>query len=118
MVSETRKRGTVERRFRTTARRFEVDQSLFSADNLEETDQLIDDLFRQSEHELKTALTRTEESEPLVVRLALKGSPERIEALQQELLKWIEMSSAEQDEPTGDEIEAAGLIAFYRIHPD
>ena len=118
VTRETPKRGTVERSFRTTAKRFEVDQGLFTSGHAEDTVEPVRQVLSDTEGEIVGALQRQdEEIEPVIVRLAMKGSPEKLRELQQGLLDWVEQVSEHSGEPDGDEIEAGCLIAFYRREP-
>ena len=115
VTRETPKRGTVERSFRTTAKRFEVDQGLFAAGEGENPVEPVRQVLSEVEDEIIGALEQQDETiEPTIVRMAMKGSPEKLRELQQSLLEWVEQVSDDSDEPDGNEIEAGCLIAFYR----
>ncbi len=115
IASETPKRGTVERTFRTTARRFEVDQSLFSGGPDSESAKLVRDVLGEAEDEIVHALENQDaELEPVLVRMVIKGRPDEVSKLQQELIDWVERVSAESGELEEDMIEAGCLVAFYR----
>ena len=67
------------------------------------------------ESEIVDALEQQDEHiEPVLVRMAMKGSPEQLRELRESLLEWVEKVTADSGEPEGDEIEAGCLIAFYR----
>ncbi len=115
VTRETPKRGTVERQFRTTAKRFEVDQALFGSGNAGEAVAPVRKVLADTEGEIVDALEKQDPViEPVLVRMAIKGSPDRLRELQASLLEWVESVSADSDELEGDEIEAGCLIAFYR----
>ncbi|MEM1175679.1 MAG: helix-turn-helix domain-containing protein [Pseudomonadota bacterium] len=119
VTRETPKRGTVERQFRTTARRFEVDQGLFAADRADQVVGPVQEILSDTEGEIVDALeTMDAELEPVLVRMAMKGSPERLRELRESLLQWVESVSAETGELEGNDIEAGCLIAFYRRESD
>ena len=121
IVSETQKRGTVERTFRAVARRFEADHALFTAEAGAEGTQVIRDLLRAGEAEILDALATApadEEPDFIVTRFRVRGSPERIAELRQELTDWVEQLQ-DVDDDQGDDVEEAGaLIAFYPIRSD
>lgn len=115
-----RKRGTIERYFEAAGRRFEADHSLF-ADQTGD-DESIRDMLRAGEDEIVSALRAAEDGDedaPLIVRLRIKGTPARLNALQQQLEAWVE--SVQQDDDSDDDdawTEAGALIAFYPIGED
>ncbi|MDX1499710.1 MAG: helix-turn-helix domain-containing protein [Woeseiaceae bacterium] len=115
ITREEKKRGTVERTFAAVARRFEVDRALLS-----ETDDHVDavrELLRAGEDELIAALDRHDaDSEPLFMRLRIKGSPARLRELQASLEAWLE--SAQELKPDDEDnaaAEAGAIIAFYPV---
>lgn len=118
ITREQKKRGTIERTFAAVARRFEVDRALLS-----ETDDHMDavrKILRAGEEELIAALEAHDEgSEPLFMRLRIKGSPARLRALQESLETWLESAQdldAEDDGAAAD--EAGAIIAFYPVRRD
>lgn len=122
IVDEVRKRGTVERRFGAVARRFEVDQDLFSGSEDAAGRQAARDLLRAGEEEIMQALTNesSDQMQPLLARLRLRVSPERARDLNRQLTDWIASLEEEgEDEPDQQGLQEAGvLIAFYSIPGD
>ena len=118
ITEEKQKRGTVERTFRAIAHRFEADHTLFNMTDKSEGVGTAQKMLRVCEDEILTALQEEEQddtSEPIVMRLRGKVTPQRLEELKQSLKEWME--AAQDDEITTDEnlIEFGSLIAFYPI---
>lgn len=112
LISERRKRGTVERTFQAIAQRFEVEQSLFATDDGNEA---IRALFRAGEDEMMNALGMAEgDMEPLCMRLQIEASPEQLERLRTLLEEWLE-SAQTLEEPGEETAKAGALIAFYPL---
>lgn len=121
VTEEKKKRGTVERSYQAVARRFEADHALFAADDTGRD--AIRDLLRAGEEEMLDALAAASaDEEPLVLRLRMQGSPERIRSLRRALEEWL--ASAQEADETDDadagdsSAEAGALIAFYRLPPN
>jgi DNA-binding transcriptional ArsR family regulator len=113
VVREQKKRGTIERHFRAAARRFEIEQSLFSEDP-EGND--IRSALRAAEDDIVAAVRGGADDNLILSRLRLRGSAERITQLQAELAEWLERVQAMDDlDDSGEIAEAGALIAFYRI---
>ncbi len=113
VVRETRKRGTVERHFRASARRFEVEQSLFSQEPEGNDVRLA---LRAAEDEIVSAVRDGSDENLILTRIRLKGTPARIAKLQAELADWIERVQADDDLQDSERlVEAGALIAFYRV---
>lgn len=114
IVSERKKRGTVERTFKAIAQRFEVDQALF-AENA--GDEAVRELIRAGENELVAALAAGDGNfEPLCMRLHFRASPEQLRQLRAALEDWLESAQALDDATADDASEKAGaLIAFYPV---
>lgn len=119
IVRETPKRGTVERSFRAVARRFEVDQSLFSQGGKAETAHAVRDVLRAGEDEILEAIMRDDETgmEPMVLRLRGRNTPANIEKLRRSLEDWIESAQREGGE-VEDTVGFGAMIAFYSISED
>jgi len=113
ITHEEKKRGTVERTFRSIARRFEVDHALFADDG--GGNQAVRGLLRAAEEELLGALdTADEANPPLVMRLRIKGSPARLAELRRALDDWL--TDAQDDDDDDDtSAEAGAIIAFYPL---
>ena len=97
ITGETPKRGTVERTFRAVAHRFEADHTLFADQDDKEGSNAACDMLRACEDEILAALaddSLKEDSEAIYLRLRCKASPERIAALRESLLAWIESAQA------------------------
>ena len=118
IVQETRKRGTVERTFRAVARRFEADHSLFLDSTADGGQDAIRDLLRAGEAEILEALANADSGDigdMIVLRMRIKGTPERIEELRRGLNEWLESAQIEDDEDEDGLEEVAAMIAFYPV---
>ncbi len=116
ITRERKKRGTVERHFQAVGQRFEADHALFSGESDGDSDS-IRDMLRAGEDEIVDAIRSAGEDEECpvtLVRMRVKGSPERIAQLQQELADWVE-SVQQDDDDEESTVEAGALIAFYPI---
>ena len=121
IVSETPKRGTVERTFRAIAERFEVDHSLLSDTSAGESVEAIRELLRAGETEILRAIEATgddDDANLMVMRFRVKGSREQITRLRKSLEEWLETMQQNQEEIPDDYEEAGALIAFYPIVED
>ncbi|HSD68373.1 MAG TPA: helix-turn-helix domain-containing protein [Woeseiaceae bacterium] len=117
IVGEQKKRGAIERTFRAIARQFEVDRGLFAGAAADDTAGPLRQVLRSTEEEVLEALAKAKDDDPspIVMRMRIKASPERIAALRQQLLRWLEDAEAEggaADEATD---EAGAFIAFYPV---
>jgi DNA-binding transcriptional ArsR family regulator len=111
------KRGTVERWFRTVARRFEVANDLLAAENPAEEDRTVRELLRGAETELLQALReKNEEAPPTFARFRARLTPERFKELQDRLFVWLDELDSEP-EAASVTIEVGAMIALYRL-PD
>jgi predicted ArsR family transcriptional regulator len=117
VTRERKKRGTVERTFRAVARRFEVEHSLFADSG--GGHEAIRELLRGGEEELLDAMAGSAGDEkPILTRLRIKVSPERLASLRAGLEAWLEtlLETGEEDGCDAEDAEEAGvMIAFYRI---
>lgn len=121
IVSETQKRGTIERTFRAIAERFEVDRTLLSDTESTHGDEAIRELLRAGETEILRAIEITRDEEDpnlLVTRFRIKGSREQITRVRKSLEQWLESIQQNQEEVPGDYEEAGAMIAFYPIVND
>lgn len=122
ITGETPKRGTVERRFSAIAHRFEADPSLLSSEDADETSKAVLELLNLSGREFLDVLNsgRAAETDMILTRFAIKGTPEKIAELRQRLFQWVESLEQEAEEEADDlELdEVAGLIAFYPVLDD
>lgn len=129
LVEEKPKRGTIERYYKTVADRFEVDPDLFSPASGVADDALdiVRSLLRDTESEvadcfvrLRDAETKPERDElPLVVKLSMRGTPEEIKRLKDELEKWIEEVKSHCGDDDDENLESwTGLLALYPKHDD
>ena len=117
IVREQPKRGTVERTFRTVARRFEADRSLFVNQESTESVDTVRDMLRAGEDELIGAIMEHgggEESDAIFMRIRCKRSPDQIEELRRMLNEWVE-STQDDDSQDEDAIEIGAMIALYPI---
>jgi DNA-binding transcriptional ArsR family regulator len=125
LVEEKPKRGTIERYYRTVADRFEIHPDLFIASDEGDADarDMIRSLLRETESDLvkifdtyKAAGSSPNEDElPIVMRIAVRGTPEEIQDLRKKLEDWHkESSQACGEREDSDDLESwSGLIAFY-----
>lgn len=121
IVSETQKRGTVERTFKAIAERFEVDHALLSDSESSAGTEAIRDMLRAGETEILRAIEMTSgEEDPnlLVTRFRMKGSPEQIARCRKSLEDWFESMQQNQEDIPDDYEEAGAMIAFYPIFDD
>lgn len=118
VTQERKKRGTVERHFRAAAKRFEVDQSLFSGVADDESS-AVRDMLRSTEDELIRAIgsMQGDDETTTFVKIRIKASPERIEQLQASLMEWIETVQEDTDESGEEELDFGALLAFYPLKP-
>ena len=121
LVSETPKRGTIERTFRAIAERFEVDHALLSDTAVDGSNEALRELLRAGETEILRAIEATGpdvDENLLVMRFRVKGSREQITRLRKSLEDWLEMVQQNQEEIPDDYEEAGAMIAFYPIIDD
>ncbi len=117
ITREQKKRGTTERHFEAVGQRFEADHGLFSGESDGDTDS-IRDLLRAGENEIIDAIRSADDDEECpvtMVRMRVKGSPERLAELQQQLVDWVESVQQDDDDDAESMVEAGALIAFYPI---
>ena len=118
IASEKKKRGTVERTFRSIAKRFEADPSLFASTTNNDASIVARQAIRSIEDELVTAITddaNREENELLFARLRCKASPARIAELRSALEEWIEQAENDPETDNENTEEVGALLAFYPI---
>lgn len=123
LVSEKQKRGTVERYYKTSANRFEVDPDLFatSSDAADETTAMLRTVFQETLAEIADTVAEhgiaafENKDAGIVMRLSVRASPRDIAALGQKLHDWVDSLDTIDEPADGDEPaeEWAGLIAFY-----
>ena len=125
LVEEKPKRGTIERYYRTVADRFEIHPDLFMASDEGDADapDMIRSLLRETESDLvkifdaykATGSSPNEDELPIVMRIAVRGTPEEIQDLRKKLEDWHkESSQACGEREDSDDLESwSGLIAFY-----
>jgi len=124
VTREQPKRGTVERGFRTVARRFEVAEGLLPGDA--ESDggetETLRTLLRGAESEILEALrVQDADAPPTVARFRAKLTPAQLEELQQKMFAWLEEAQAsapdaQAEDGDGDAtLEIGALIALYRL---
>jgi hypothetical protein len=113
----------VERYYRTIASRFEVDPELFtsSAETRDEGLDMMRSLIRETESDLVNLLSSADETmadasrRPLLMRVAVRGTDDEIDRLNDKLNEWLEECAvlADSGEGRDDGIAYAGLVAFY-----
>ena len=125
LIEEKPKRGTIERYYQTVADRFEIHPDLFvaSGESTEDASDMIRSLIREMETDLLTffdaymaADSLPEEEElPIVMKVAVRGTPEEIQSLRKKLEDWHrESSSIHGDREDSEDLESwSGLLAFY-----
>ncbi len=123
LVEERPKRGTVERYYRTVADRFEVDPDLFAPGDgsADEAVEMLQRLFRDVESEFVRVFRREQaagtdhDDMPMVMRVAVRGSPDQIRELRDRLDDWLQqcggMCNGRDD--SDDLVSYAGFVAFY-----
>lgn len=117
VTRERPKRGTVERWFRTVARRFTVAEGLLAGDRPEDEFDSVRDLLRSAESEILRALREHDETvPPTVARLRAKVTPEQLETLRGRLSAWLDELESENAHGEGAEtIDIGAMIALYRL---
>ena len=102
LIEEKPKRGTIERYYKTVADRFEVDPELFSPAS-GHSDDVIDmmrSIFRETESDLVRLFNEIGEATPaadempLIMKVAIRGTPEDIARLRKKLLEWLDECQA------------------------
>ena len=123
LVEERPKRGTIERYYRTVADRFEVDPNLFSpaGDGAREGAEMIRSVFRDTEAELVRVFDAPQSdadddnSQPIIMKLAVRGSPEEIDGLRRRLEDWLTdcdtLGDRDPDDPSL--VTWNALLTFY-----
>ena len=123
LVEEKPKRGTIERYYTTVADRFEVDPDLFSTSSEVRDDalEIIRSVLRDTESDLVRYFERHSNAPidpdnlPMVMKVAIRGTAEEVEAMRKELEDWLDRckasSTAAEDSP--DLVSYRGLLAFY-----
>ena len=123
LVEERPKRGTIERYYRTVADRFEVDPNLFSpaGDGSREGAEMIRSVFRDTEAELVRVFDAPQSdadddnSQPIIMKLAVRGSPEEIDGLRRRLEDWLAdcdtLGDRDPDDPSL--VTWNALLTFY-----
>lgn len=128
VIHEQPKRGTIERYLQAVAARFEIDSRLFAPDNdqVSEAHNALRNILRTTEDEFIQALSEYaapdtesdigEELEPIMMKMAVRGSPAQLMQLRQRLLDWVEHCQ-ENPEPVDESLalDCRGLIAFYPV---
>jgi hypothetical protein len=121
ILSEQKKRGTVERTFRAVAERFEADHALFADQPGDEGSKAVREMLRAAEEEIVALMTSPEEKDedlkPIIMRFRCRASRERIATLRGLLAEWVDAVQQESGErgSVADEQEIGALIAFYPI---
>jgi DNA-binding transcriptional ArsR family regulator len=123
LVEEKPKRGTIERYYTTVADRFEVDPDLFSTSSEVRDDalEIIRSVLRDTESDLVRYFERHSNAPidpdnlPMVMKVAIRGTAEEVEAMRKELEDWLERckASANRAEDSPDMVSYRGLLAFY-----
>ena len=123
LVEEKPKRGTIERYYKTVADRFEVDPELFSPATGDGDDalDLMRTIIRDTESDLVGLFreigesTPEPEAMPIVMKLAIRGTPEEIAELRGRLMEWLDdcENLAADPEVEDQRTSYSGLVAFY-----
>ncbi|MDH3441952.1 MAG: helix-turn-helix domain-containing protein [Gammaproteobacteria bacterium] len=124
LVEEKRKRGTIERYYKTVADRFEVDPTLFSTSRDKEHNavEMLRSVMRDTESELVRWFDEHEvidpdsDDVPLIMKFGVRGTPEQVAEMRNKLEAWLEESKTAgcgvEDNP--DFVSYSGFIAFYQ----
>jgi DNA-binding transcriptional ArsR family regulator len=115
VTRECPKRGTVERWFRTVARRFEVADDLLTTEDPAAEEQAMRDVLRGAETELLAALREKDETvPPTFARFRARVTPAQLEELRERLFVWLD--ELESDTPEGDDaIDVGAVVGLYRL---
>lgn len=115
VTRERPKRGTVERWFRTVARRFTVADGLLSSEAPGAEAESVRDLLRGAEAEILQALQDKDETvAPTVARARARLTPAQLETLRERLFAWLE-ALEEEDSDEAESVEVGAMIALYRM---
>ncbi len=115
VTRERPKRGTVERWFRTVARRFEVADDLLAGKDPGE-ERSVKDLLRGAEAELLQALREEDEQvPPTFARFRARVTPEQLKELQDRLFIWLDKELQDAPEDNAETVEIGAVIALYKI---
>jgi len=115
VTRERPKRGTVERWFRTVARRFTVADGLLSSEESGAEAESVRNLLRGAEAEILQALQDKDEAvAPTVARARAHVSPAQLEGLRERLFAWLE-ALEEEDSDEAESVEVGAMIALYRM---
>lgn len=117
VTREQPKRGTVERWFRTVARRLEIADGLLPGGTDAGESDAIRDLLRGAETEILEALeTQDETAPPTVARFRANLTATQLKELEERMFAWLEEARGDTSVPNDAEtIEIGALIALYRI---
>lgn len=123
LIEEKPKRGTIERYYKTVADRFEVDPDLFSPASGSDDDalELMRTVLRDTESDLVKVFrqmgdtTPEPEAMPILMKGAIRGTPEEINELRDKLMEWLdELDNVSSDPALEDRRNSySGLLAFY-----
>lgn len=112
---EQPKRGTVERWFRTVAKRFEVADGLLTGNELEDENSSVRKLMRGAETELLKAMQEGDEQfPPTFARFHTRATPEQLEELRKRLFMWLDELETERTDLEGT-VEIGTFIGLYRV---
>lgn len=115
ITREAPKRGTIERWFRTVAKRFEVADGLLTGNELGDENSAIRKLLRSTETELLKAMQDADEQfPPTFARFHARATPEQLEELQQRLLTWFDELETERTDLEGT-VEIGAFVGLYRV---
>jgi len=117
VVGEQRKRGAIERTFKAIAGRFEVDHALFAEAATDDVGGPVRQVLRSVEDEVLESLAQAKNNEPspILMRLRIKASPQRIAELRQKLIDWVDVAESEPGDADKATDEAGAFIAFYPV---
>lgn len=124
LVKTQKKRGTVEKYYRTVAKRFSVDSRLFQAKTKDkemfgEFRAMFTTMFENTMREINESISERmicpekKKLEVIMSRKHIRTTPDRIEALKQKIQTLVEESSAAHGKK-GD-VEYGLTIAFYPV---
>ncbi len=117
-VAVRQKRGAIEKYLQAIAARFEIDSTLFLAEEGGHEDALTRSILDTTREELYRSAPQAAELDdalkPLVLRFEVHGTPRQIVALRQKLLDWVARCQAHDPSDDGEKtVSYAGTVAFY-----
>ncbi|UCF70308.1 MAG: helix-turn-helix domain-containing protein [candidate division WOR-3 bacterium] len=124
LVKTGKKRGTIEKYYRTVAKRFSIDSRLFEMTKngkkvIGEFRAMLNTMLENTMHEINESISQKlicpekKETEVAVVRKHIRTNPAKLKQLQERIQEMIE-GLADVDEESG-EIEYRFVLVFYPL---